>query len=227
MAEPTPVQILLGRLNGAVELVRAGDLAGALHAYERAFEPLPSGARVTPPPSLALDVLYRRADLLRRLDRARDAAALLDADETRAHARADAALAFELHLRRGEARAACGELETARHAFSDALRLVDVELAGDRERRLEAVHRLLDCVRAAADWTLLLTTARELVAWGDEIDDAWVVMEASLHVPHAYRGLGELEKARAHAQVIHDRMVELGQQEPAREWAEFLSSLPR
>jgi hypothetical protein len=117
------------------------------------------------------------------------------------------------------------ELQPALLAFSDALRLVDQELEGDSESRVEVITRMLNGVRQRGDSALHLKTARDLIAWGQHVDDGMAVMAASWFIPYAYRGLGEKEKAREHASLILARAREANHAAYIAEWEQFLASL--
>ncbi len=220
-----PLQVVEQRIREAVDRVRAGDLEQALALYEHVFDPLPDGATFNVPAKLQLDFVYRRVDLLSRLGRAAAAAALLDGDDVAALA-AEPADALERHLRRGELYAIGPAVEPALGAFSEALRLIDDQLAGDRAARVEAITRLLTAIRAREDAALLLKTSRDLIAWAQHVDDGMAVMAASWFIPYAYRGLGQFEQAREHAQLILARAREAQHDEYIAEWEQFLASLP-
>jgi tetratricopeptide (TPR) repeat protein len=218
------LNVVAERIQQAVDRVNAGELEAALAIYERVFDPLPDGRGFQVPPALQLEFVYRRVDLLRRLGRAAAALALLDGDDVIAWA-AEPAQAIERHLQRGDVLVAAPDLQPALHAYSDALRVVDDQLEGSSEARVAVITRMLNGVRDRDEPAVLLQTARDLIAWGQHIDDGMAVMAASWFIPYAYRGLGEKEKAREHASLILARAREAQHEEYIAEWEQFLASL--
>ncbi len=135
-------------------------------------------------------------------------------------------VAFDLNLRIAWLLRQLGRRDECLGACSEASQIA-VEQMKDDNAAAFAARKALETLREWKDWELAEKVAKGLVARGTEAGLQHMVMEAGLHMPYIYRGLGRNEEARQYAQVLLDRMTEIDLKEGVEEWTSFLAALPK
>lgn len=221
-APQAAIDELLRRINAAAELAQGEKWAQALVAYQQVFDPMVSGDAMPSTPTLLADLTVRSAHVLCMLERVEEAVSTIAGVLVRLPPEESKA-AYVLASAQAVILARANQREPMRAACFAALEIVDSRIDGDATLRVQLGNRVLRALVDSAHWALLLETARFFVAYGRQKNDCLVAMEGSWWVPHAYRGLGEVAKARDHARVIHEAMKRVSRPDAVLEWAQFLA----
>ena len=124
-------------------------------------------------------------------------------------------------LRRADLCDKIGDRNESLRRFSAAMQIA-YEQSQDEVEVCHVYRRLLDTIQGWQDWNLLLKTGKQLCSLAQNRSFRLATMEAGYHMPYAYLGVGEVQRAREYAGVILERMRELDCREEIEHWTEFI-----
>ena len=87
------------------------------------------------------------------------------------------------------------------------------------------VKKTLDAICEWEEWKLLHTISTNMMQFAQQQNMPLVGVTAAWYLPYAYRGLGQMDQARQHANEILKRLEESESSDGIEGWREFLKSL--
>lgn len=127
-------------------------------------------------------------------------------------------------LRRASLYSSLGTHDESLARFQSAMKIAFHEVQDPIEIQSVA-KKTLDAICEWEEWALLHKIATNLMTFSQQQSMPLVGVTAAWYLPYAYRGLGETEKAREHAEAILDRLDGTESAEGATGWHDFLDSL--
>lgn len=211
------------RFNRAASLAREGELEAALGAFGEIFTPLPQGEPDVASDRFRATAAMRESWVLMDLERFEEALARIRVAKALADSFDDAD-AFELWFSYGNVLGNLGKVEAAA-ALGEAARIADERLC-DEERCARSWQFLLHWLKQAGEWELLEQKMFEAHLVGVRIGSIELQLLAGDVAPHAWRGVGKLDRARDGARKVLTRLQQAGvDDERIPQWRQFLQSL--
>jgi len=111
-------------------------------------------------------------------------------------------------LRRADLCSMVGDRNRSLNRFSAAMKLA-YEQAQNESEVCNVYRQLLNTLREWEDWNLLLETGKQLCSVAQQRGFRVATLEAGYHMPYAYRGIGDGQRAREYAIAILQRAREV------------------
>jgi hypothetical protein len=108
--------------------------------------------------------------------------------------------------------------------FQSAMKIAFHEVQDPIEVQ-SVVKKTLDTICEWGEWKLLHTISTNMINFAQQQNMPLVSVTAAWYLPYAFRGLGQIEKAREHAQAILERLEQSDSDDGVDGWREFLASL--
>lgn len=127
-------------------------------------------------------------------------------------------------LRRAMLYSALGKQEESLGRYQSAMKIAFHEVQDPIEVQ-NVAKKTMDAICEWEEWKLLHTIATNMVSFAQQQNMPLVSLTAAWYLPYAYRGLGETEKAREHANAIIERLEQSDSDDGIEGWREFVDSL--
>ncbi len=127
-------------------------------------------------------------------------------------------------VRRASVYSSLGKQEESLARFQSAMKLAFHEVQDPMEVQ-SVVKKMLDAICEWEEWELLHKIATNLMTFSQQQNMSGVGLIAAWYMPYAFRGLGQIDDARQHAQAIVERLEASDSLDGVAEWREFIDSL--
>ncbi len=127
-------------------------------------------------------------------------------------------------LRRASLYSSLGLQEESLSRYQSAMKLAFHEVQDPIEVQ-SVVKKTLDAICEWEEWKLLHTISTNMMQFAQQQNMPLVGVTAAWYLPYAYRGLGQMDQARQHANEILKRLEESESSDGIEGWREFLKSL--
>lgn len=127
-------------------------------------------------------------------------------------------------VRRASVYSSLGKQEESLARFQSAMKLAFHEVQDPMEVQ-SVVKKMLDAICEWEEWKLLHKIATNLMTFSQQQNMSGVGLIAAWYMPYAFRGLGQIDDARQHAQAIVERLEASDSLDGVAEWREFIDSL--